>query len=100
QCQSVAASSAVMSDTTPRTGPVSGAVELPPPPPHDAGAAIVAAAELLWPKPAAVAVSRRRAAVPPDSRLVREYLLIPNAHRPRLMPPAAAPRSAAAIVRR
>lgn len=76
------------------------AVELPPPPPRDAGSALVAAAELLWPSPATVAVQRRRDPVPRGEKLTREYLLIPSAHRPRLMPPAGAPRAAAAIVRR
>jgi hypothetical protein len=76
------------------------AVELPPPPPRDAGAALIAAAGLLWPAPATVAVQRRSDPVRDGHRIAREYLLIPNAHHPRLMPPAGAPRAAAAIVRR
>jgi hypothetical protein len=85
-----------MSETTPLTG----AVDLPPAPQRDTRTALQSAAELLWPAPATVRIARRRDVVPPGHGLLREYLLIPDAKRPRLTPPARAPRAAAAIVRR
>jgi hypothetical protein len=45
-------------------------------------------------------VQRRRDPVPPGQRVVREYVLIPSATRPRLIPPASERRAAAAVVRR
>lgn len=50
-------------------------------------------AGLLWPAPARVTIGRERAPGPARA----EYLLIPNAERPKLLVPAARPAAAAAV---
>lgn len=56
-------------------------------------------AMLLWPGSTASAVARRTGP-PPGERVLREFIFVPNAKRPRLLLPAGAPMAAAAALQR
>lgn len=60
---------------------------------------LIEAATKLWPEPATVQLARRGDPVPQGASVLREFVFVPHARRPRLLLPSSAPVAAAAVRR-